>query len=138
MKLDRKCYKCGIEFQLKPTDKASNICTPCKKTYQKTLQNKKSKVTLEGYKEKYPYREKDKINRFKDIRNKLDKIKQREEWQAFFKEQLYKLETDDILVLKWIYDRRGHGEVQEAIEQPRTNKSYEDTRKTNENKSWFD
>jgi hypothetical protein len=63
----------------------------------------------------------------------------RTEWQQFFKEQLYKLETDDIAVLKWIYDRRGHGEVQEMIEQPRRDVSYEDTRSTKQNdKSWFD
>jgi hypothetical protein len=139
MILDRTCYKCGTQFQLKPTDKASNICIPCKKEYQKGLQNKKSRVTIDGYKEKYPYGERDKINRFKDIRNKLDKMQKREEWQAFFKEQLYKLETDDIAVLKWIYDRRGHNEVQETIEQPHKKESYNDTRTTHNNtKSWFD
>ena len=141
MKIDRTCYKCGTDFQLKPTQKASNICVPCKNAYQKKYANKKSKVILDGYKEKYPYREYDKIHRFKEIRNKLDKMKQREEWQAFFKEQLYKLETDDIAVLKWIYDRRGHGEVQETIENPhkKEHNSYEDTRTTHNNtKSWFD
>lgn len=138
MKLDRKCIKCDSEFQLKPTDKASNICVPCRNAYQKKYANKKSKVQLEGYKEKYPYRERDKINRFKQVRNQLDKMKNREEWQAFFKDQLYKLETDDIAVLKWIYDRRGHNETQEMIEQPRRDVTYEDTRTTHQNKSWFD
>jgi hypothetical protein len=139
MNLDRTCYKCGTEFQLKPTNKASNICVACRNAYQKKYANKKSKVQLDGYKDKYPYKEYDKIQRFKLIRNKLDKMKQREEWQAFFKEQLYKLETDDIAVLKWIYDRRGHNEVQETIEQPRKDISYEDTRTTHNNtKSWFD
>ena len=138
MKLDRTCYKCGTEFVLRVTDKASNICTPCKRAYQKKYANKKSKVILDGYKDKYPYNERDKINRFKEIRNKLDKMKQREEWQAFFKEQLYKLETDDIAVLKWIYDRRGHGEVQQAIEEPRRDRTYVDTRSTSQNTSWFD
>ena len=139
MKLDRKCIKCDTEFQLRPTDKASNICTPCKNAYQKKYANKKSKVSMEGYKDTYPYGERDKINRFKEIRNKLDKMKQREEWQAFFKEQLYKLETDDILVLKWIYDRRSHDSVQETIEQPYKKESYNDTRTTHNNtKSWFD
>jgi hypothetical protein len=138
MNLDRKCIKCDTEFQLKPTDKASNICTLCKNAYQKKYANKKSRVSVDGYKDTYPYREREKINRFKEIRNKLDKMKQREEWQAFFKEQLYKLETDDILVLKWIYDRRSHDIVQESIEQPRRDNSYEDTRKADENKSWFD
>jgi len=139
MKLDRKCIKCDTEFQLRPTDKASNICVPCKNAYQKKYANRKSKVKLDGYKDTYPYKEYDKIHRFKGIRNKLDKMKQREEWQAFFKEQLYKLETDDILVLKWIYDRRSHDTVQETIEQPRRDTSYEDTRSTKTNdKSWFD
>jgi hypothetical protein len=140
MKIDRTCYKCGTDFQLKPTQKASNICVPCKNAYQKKYANKKSKVILDGYKEKYPYREYDKIQRFKLIRNKLDKMKQREEWQSFFKEQLYKFETDYIAVIKWIYDRRGHGEVQETIENPhkKEEKSYDDTRSTQSNKSWFD
>ena len=138
MNLDRKCIKCDTEFQLKPTDKSSNICIPCKNAYQKTYANKKSRVSVDGYKDTYPYREREKINRFKEIRNKLDKMQKREEWQAFFKEQLYKLETDDILVLKWIYDRRSHDTVQETIEQPRRDNSYEDTRKADENKSWFD
>jgi hypothetical protein len=139
MILDRKCIKCDTEFQLKPTDKASNICIACKNAYQKKYANKKSRVSVDGYKDTYPYREREKINLFKEIRNKLDKMKQREEWQAFFKEQLYKLETDDILVLKWIYDRRSHDTVQETIEQPHKKESYNDTRTTHNNtKSWFD
>ena len=138
MKLDRKCYKCDTEFQLRPTDKASNICVPCKNAYQKKYANKKSKVILDGYKEKYPYDEKQKTKRFLKVRNDLNKMKKREEWQEYFKHQLYKLETDDIAVLKWIYDRRGHNEVQETIEQPRRDVSYDDTRSTHNNKSWFD
>jgi len=141
MKLDRTCYKCNTEFQLQPHQKASNICVPCKNEYQKKYANKKSKVSMEGYKDPYPYDEKDKIQRFRIIRNKLDKMKEREEWVAFFKEQLYKLETDDIEVLKWIYDRRGHNEAKEMVEIPhkKEHNTYEDTRTTHNNtKSWFD
>jgi hypothetical protein len=141
MKLDRTCYKCGTDFVLKPTQKASNICVPCKNAYQKKYANKKSKVILDGYKEKYPYRENEKIQRFVKIRKQLDKMQKREEWKQFFKDQLYKLETDDIAVLKWIYDRRSHDTVQETIENPhqKEEKSYEDTRSTHNNtKSWFD
>lgn len=142
MKLDRTCYKCGTDFVLKEGQKATNICKKCRNEYQKNIENKKSKVFLDGYKEPYPYKEKDKIHRFSKIRKQLDTMKNREEWQAFFKEQLYKLETDDIAVLKWIYDRRGHNETQEMIENPRKTgdkESYEDTRTTHNNtKSWFD
>jgi PHP family Zn ribbon phosphoesterase len=141
MKLDRTCYKCGTDFVLKPTQKSSNICPQCKREYQKGIENKKSKVALEGYKEPYPYDEKAKMHRFSKIRKHLDKVEKREDWQQFFKEQLYKLETDDIAVLKWIYDRRGHNETQEMIENPhkKDKESYEDTRTThNNNKSWFD
>jgi hypothetical protein len=94
---------------------------------------------MEGYKDPYPYDEKEKIQRFRLVRNQLDKMKQREEWQEYFKQQLYKLETDDIAVLKWIYDRRSHDTVQETIEQPHKKESYNDTRTTHNNtKSWFD
>jgi len=57
-------------------------------------------------------------------------MKNREEWQAFFKEQLYKLETDDIAVLKWIYDRRD--DASKKSSKPKTanmtRKDYPDTR----------
>jgi hypothetical protein len=141
MKLDRKCIKCDTEFQLKPNQKPTNICPECRREYARNHENKKSKVALEGYKDKYPYDEKAKTYRFRDIRKHLEKVKDRKEWQQFFKDQLYKLETDDIAVLKWIYDRRGHNETQEMIENPhkKENKSYEDTRTTHNNtKSWFD
>jgi hypothetical protein len=141
MKLDRTCYKCGTDFVLKPTQKASNICPQCKREYQKGIENKKSKVALFGYKEKYPYADKDKTHRFITIRKQLDKMQKREEWQQFFKDQLYKLETDDVAVLKWIYDRRGHNETQEMIQNPHKTEeqpTYEDTRTTHQNKSWFD
>ena len=77
MKLDRTCYKCNTDFQLQPHQKASNICTPCKNAYQKKYANKKSKVILDGYKEKYPYRENEKIQRFVKIRKQLYKMQNR-------------------------------------------------------------
>ena len=141
MKLDRTCYKCGTDFVLKPTQKSTNICRECRNEYSRNHENKKSKVALDGYKDPYPYNEKAKIQRFKEIRNQLDEIKDREEWKQFFKDQLYKLETDDIAVLKWIYDRRNQEAVQASIEKKRETeeKKYEDTRESQQsNKSWFD
>jgi hypothetical protein len=138
MERNRTCIKCGTEFVLKPKGKSSNICTPCKTDYQREYARKRVAESPEGYKEKYPYKENEKIARFRNLRTKLHKMHNREEWQAFFKEQLYKLETDDKEVLVWIIDRRDHGTL-DANRMSMNREEYEDTRSTKQNdKSWFD
>jgi hypothetical protein len=137
MNLDRKCIKCGTEFELKPNAKSSNICTPCKTTYQRAYARKRVAESPEGYKEKYPYKEHLKIARFRKLRNQLHKMNNREEWKQFFKQKLDDLETIDKEVLIWIYDRRDHGTLDEN-RISRIKEDYEDTRSTKQNKSWFD
>jgi len=139
MNLDRTCYKCGTEFKLNEGQKATNICVPCRREYQKNYESKNSKVQMDGYKDNYPYDVNEKDRRFRQIQNQLKRMNNRSEWQQFFKDQLYKLETDDIAILKWIYDRRS----QEAMAEDRIARNfardeYEDTRETYKNKSWFD
>jgi hypothetical protein len=136
--LNRKCIKCNAEFQLKPNAKSSNICTPCKTAYQRAYARKRVAESPDGYKEKYPYKEHLKIARFRNLRNKLHKMDNREEWQEFFKQKLDDLETIDKEVLIWIYDRRDH-ETTDKDRIPRDREDYEDTRSTKQNdKSWFD
>ena len=142
IELNRKCLKCNEEFQLKPTDKSSNICGKCKASYQRAYARRKVAELPEDerYKEKYPYGEYKKLRRFTEIRQTLNSMHNREEWQAFFKEQLYKLETDDKAVLTWIIDRRDQeSRGEERDRRPLKKTSYEDTRSTKQNdKSWFD
>jgi hypothetical protein len=136
MRLDRKCIKCDAEFQLKPTEKASNICVPCKRLYQRKYANKKSKVILEGKKEKYPIPDNERRAKFVKIQKELAKIKDRAEWIMYM---IDKLDNLDPLILKWIWDRRDHNTLDEDRNSRHTKESYDDTRTThNNNKSWFD
>jgi uncharacterized protein YihD (DUF1040 family) len=138
IELNRKCLKCSEEFELKPKAKASNICGKCKASYQREYARRKVAESPDGYKEKYPYKENEKIARFRNLRTKLHKMSNREDWQAFFKQKLDDLETIDKEVLIWIYDRRDHGTMDEN-RIPRVREDYEDTRSTKQNdKSWFD
>ena len=136
MKLDRKCIKCSVEFQLRPNSKASNICYPCKNEYQKKYASKKSKVVLEGYKETYPIPDNARRAKFAKIQKELAKIKDRAEWVRYM---IDKLDNLDPLILKWIWDRRDHNTLDEERERKNKKESYDDTRTThNNNKSWFD
>jgi hypothetical protein len=137
---NRKCYKCELEFVLKPTEKSSNICSKCKTAYQRAYARRKVAEIPEEerYKDTYPYDSNKKMRRFTEIRQQLDKMKQREEWQTFFKEKLVDIEQNEPDILVWIYDRRDEQSRNEIDRIPRKNESYEDTRTTHQNKSWFD
>lgn len=135
MKLDRICIKCNVEFQLRPNSKSSNICYPCKNEYQKKYASKTSKVILDGYKEKYPIPDNNRRAKFAKIQKELSKIKDRQEWIVYLKD---KLDNIDPLILKWIWDRRDHNALDEERDSRHKKESYDDTRKANENKSWFD
>lgn len=137
MERNRKCIKCSTEFQLKVNAKSSNICTPCKTAYQREYARKRVAETPEGYKEKYPYKEYEKIARFRKLRNKLHKMNSRKEWQEFFKQKLDDLEQNETAILVWIYDRRDH-ETLDMDRIPRDREEYKDTRTTHQNKSWFE
>ena len=135
MKLDRTCIKCGTPFQLKPTEKSSNICIVCKRLYQKKYANKKSKVALEGKKESYPIPDNERRARFVKIQKELSKIRDRNEW---IKYMVDKLENLDPKILKWIYDRRDHETLDRDRESRHKKEDYEDTRDKYNNQSWFD
>jgi len=135
---NRKCLKCQTDFVLKAKDKSSNICNKCKAAYQREYARKKVAESPDGYKEKYPYDETKKFKRFTEIRQTLDKMKQREEWQIFFKERLDYLEQNEQNILVWIYDRRDQDSRNEERGHRTEKKEYEDTRTTHQNKSWFD
>jgi len=141
MKLDRTCYKCGTEFVLKPTDKASNVCGKCKTAYQRAYARRKVAEIPEEerYKDLYPYSEGIKLRRFTELRQKLDKMSNRDEWKTYFKERLEHLEENEADLLVWIYDRRDQESRKQIDRIPRKQSSYEDTRSSKENdKSWFD
>ena len=135
MILDRKCIKCQTEFQLKPTDKSSNICIPCKREYQKKYENKTSKVVLEGKKENYPMNDDHKKRKFKIIQRELAAINDRKEWQEYMKD---KLDNLDPKILTWIYDRRDQESLFDERDRRILINEYEDTRNITQNQSWFD
>jgi hypothetical protein len=135
MILDRKCIKCQTEFQLKPTDKSSNICIPCKREYQKKYENKTSKVVLEGKKENYPMNDDHKKRKFKIIQRELAAINDRKEWQEYMKD---KLDNLDPKILTWIYDRRDQESLFDERDRRIRINEYEDTRNIKQNQSWFD
>jgi hypothetical protein len=136
MILDRTCIKCGTDFQLKPTNKSSNICLICKREYQKQYENRTSKVKVDGKKENYPMNEEHKKRKFKQIQRELCQIEDRAEWIAYMKN---KLDTLDPLILIWIYDRRDQESLSEERERRTYIKDeYQDTRSTHKSKSWFD
>ena len=93
MKLDRTCIKCGTPFQLKPTERSSNICIVCKRLYQKKYANKKSKVALEGKKESYPIPDNERRARFVKIQKELSKIRDRNEWIKYMVDKLDNLDN---------------------------------------------
>jgi PHP family Zn ribbon phosphoesterase len=138
---NRTCIKCSEEFQLKPTDKSSNICGKCKASYQRAYARRKVAEIPEDerYKEKYPYGESKKLRRFTELRQTLDKMSNRKEWQSYFKERLEHLEENEKELLIWIFDRRDQESRLAIDRKPQKKHSYEDTRSTKQNdKSWFD
>ena len=137
---NRKCIKCQSEFQLKPTEKSSNICGKCKTAYQRAYARRKVAEIPEEerYKDLYPYGEGKKLRRFTELRQTLDKMSNREEWKNYFKERLDYLEENEADLLLWIYDRRDQESRKEIDRIPQKKITYEDTRTSQQNKSWFD
>lgn len=135
MILDRKCIKCDEDFQLKPTDKSTNICYKCKLEYQNAYSKKHSKVAIECRKENYPLDEYQKKKKFRKIQDELKAIKNRKEWIAYMVDKLDNLEPS---ILKWIYDRRDADTLNEERDKKIKKEEYEDTRTTHQNESWFD
>lgn len=137
MILDRTCIKCATTFVLKATHKSSNICYKCKRDYQREYERKKVAEIPEEerYKELYPMSDNQKRAKFGRIKKDLEKITNRGEWIEYMRNVL---DTLDPKVLIWVYDRRDKESLNEERNSKRTIESYEDTRTTHTNKSWFD
>ena len=99
---ERLCKHCGITFH---TMKPRYCCNACLNTKQKVIEQKKRAQ----YEKKAPYPHQGKNHnynqRFRPLRMKLHKMRERSEWQAYFKIKLDEI-FNDALLMKWINDRR--------------------------------
>jgi len=98
----RVCKGCGASFH---TIKPRWRCNECLNAAQKVIETRK-RAKYEK-KAPYPYQgpKHDYNCRFYPLRSKLHKMKERVEWQAYFKEKLNEIFNDAVL-MKWINDRR--------------------------------
>ena len=100
----RVCRVCDVEFAAK---RPTFICNKCQ--CKKISEYRKQKF-IDGrlvLKAPYPYQG---VNhnykaRFDKLQSKLNKMKERHEWQAYFKERLNEVLNDELL-MTWINDRR--------------------------------
>jgi len=136
---NRKCIKCSKDFVLKENEKSSNICYKCRRDYQKAYARKivEELPEDERYKAPYPYSDNERLKRFSDRRKLLHNMEDRNQWREFYKERLDYMEENEKEILVWIYDRRDQeSKSKDAL--PKVKAEYENERKLNENKSWFD
>jgi hypothetical protein len=98
----RECKGCGVEFH---TIKPRYSCNQCINAKQRIIETKKRAK----YEKKLPYPYQGKNHnykqRFDPLKSKLHKMKERQEWQAYFKVRLDEVLNDAVL-MKWINDRR--------------------------------
>lgn len=98
----RQCKGCGVEFH---TIKPRYSCNECLNAAQKIIETAKRAK----YEKKVPYPHQgpnhDYNRRFRPLRAKLHKMKERQEWQDYFKIKLDEVMNDEAL-MKWIWDRR--------------------------------
>jgi len=98
----RECKTCNIQFY---TTKPRYRCDVCINANQK----KYERLRRAKYERKVPYPYQignhNYNHRFYPLRAKLHKMKERVEWQEYFKIKLNEIMQDDVL-MKWINDRR--------------------------------
>jgi hypothetical protein len=98
----RVCKECNASFH---TMKPRYSCNACVNAKQKKYESRRRK----GYekKEPYPYQGKNHNykQRFEPLKRILHKMKERVEWQEYFKIKLDEIFNDAVL-MKWINDRR--------------------------------
>jgi len=98
----RICKECGVSFH---TMKPRYSCNACLNTKQKVIEQKKRGK----YERKVPYPYQGPNHnyhtRFYPLRSKLHKMKERQEWQEYYKTKLDEIMNDAVL-MKWINDRR--------------------------------
>jgi hypothetical protein len=122
----RQCKECNLEFfTLKPV----YTCQPCQNKKQKVYEGRRR----QQYQKKavYPYQGKNHNykQRFDPLKRILHKMKERSEWQTYFKVKLDEILKDAVL-MKWIWDRRDD-ETKNANKSKSRNiikKDYPDTR----------
>lgn len=98
----RQCKGCGVSFH---TFKPRYSCNACVNAKQKIIEKKKR--ANYGKKASYPYQgpNHDYNRRFRPLRATLHKMKERVEWQEYFKIKLDEI-LNDVVLMKWIWDRR--------------------------------
>jgi len=100
----RICRVCDVEFY---TKKTTYICSKCQ--CKKVNDYRKQKLADGRLTLKAPYPYKKLNNNYKSnfdkLKSKIHKMKERHEWQAYFKERLDEV-LNDALLMTWINDRR--------------------------------
>lgn len=98
----RICKTCSVSFH---TIKPRHACNVCLNVKQKVIEQKK-RNTYEK-KVSYPYQtgNHNYNQRFYPLRAKLHKMKERIEWQEYYKTKLDEI-FNDVVLMKWINDRR--------------------------------
>ena len=98
----RVCKGCGVSFH---TMKPRYSCNVCLNAKQRIIETKKRSKYEK--KQAYPHQGKnhDYNQRFRPLRAKLHKMRDRIEWQEYFKTKLDEIFADELL-MKWINDRR--------------------------------
>ena len=98
----RICKHCEVSFH---TIKPRYSCNACLNTKQKVIEQKKRSQYEK--KASYPYQgpNHNYHTRFYSLRAKLHKMKERIEWQEYYKVRLDEIFNDAVL-MKWINDRR--------------------------------
>ena len=98
----RVCKHCGVSFY---TIKPRYSCNACLNAKQRIIETQK-RAKYEK-KTPYPYQvgNHNYNQRFYPLRAKLHKMKERQEWQEYYKTKLDEIMNDAVL-MKWINDRR--------------------------------
>ena len=122
----RICKECGTSFHTMKPRCSCNACVNAKQKKYERLRRKQYERKLP-----YPYQidNHNYNHRFYPLRAKLHKMKQREEWQEYFKIKLNEIMQDEAL-MKWINDRRDLETKNEKVARSKKviQKDYPDTR----------
>lgn len=122
----RICKHCDKEFY---TFKPRYRCNECINAKQKIVEQRKRAT----YEKKAPYPHQaanhNYNQRFRPLRVKLHKMKERSEWQEYFKIKLDEIFNDAVL-MKWIWDRRDAETKSKRVARSKNviKKDYPDTR----------
>lgn len=85
-KLDN-CSQCGKEYE-RYVANISNVCKKCRQDYYNQKYRERYRLPEVDRKHKYPLGVNEQRRRYTRLRNELDKIKDREEWIQYLKNEL--------------------------------------------------